>query len=281
MSNWLRALSVLVFVGIVAGGAHAADGPNSMDGATEALVKSALADPQRTPANAARDPHRHPLETLKFFGLKQDMTVLEVYPGGGWWTEFLAPVMAPKGRYLAAHFNPSAESEYAKRGLAAFKEKMAKDPARYGKVQLTALVTEPGKPDLVAPNSVDLVLTFRNLHSWMGQNEAKPMLEAMFRALKPGGYLGIKEHRGSTAAPQDPKAQSGYVREDYATQLVESAGFKLVAKSEVNANPKDTKDYPKGVWTLPPSFREGETDRAKYAAIGESDRFTLLFQKPR
>ena len=281
MANRMRALMALVYVALVAGGVHAADGPNSMDSATEARLKAALADPQRDQANAARDPHRHPLETLKFFGLRQDMTVLEVYPGGGWWTEFLAPVLAPKGRYLAAHFDPSAQSEYAQRGLAAFKDKLAKDPDRYGKVHLTALVTAPGAADLVPPNSVDLVLTFRNLHSWMGQNQAKPMLDAMFRALKPGGYLGIKEHRASTAMPQDPKALLGYVREDYATQLIESAGFKLVAKSEVNANPKDTKDYPKGVWTLPPSFREGDVDRAKYAAIGESDRFTLLFQKPK
>ena len=214
----------------------------TMDAATEAKLKTLLAGGQRSAANKARDPHRHPLETLKFFGLNQNMTVLEVAPGGGWWREFLQPLLEGGGKYVGANFNPT------------------------------------GQP--IEPGTADLVLTFRNMHNWMGGGEAKDMFGVMFKSLKPGGYLGIEEHRAAATAPQDPKAPMGYVREDYAIQLIESAGFKLVAKSEVNANPKDTKDYPKGVWTLPPTFQEGDKDRAKFAAIGESDRFTLLFQKP-
>ena len=213
-----------------------------MDSATEARLKTLLAGPQRTDANRARDVHRRPLQTLSFFGLKQDMAVLEVSPGGGWWREFLSPLLEGKGRYVGANFKAQSEP--------------------------------------VEPGSMDMVLTFRNIHNWMSGDTAKGMFDVMYRSLKPGGYLGVKEHRGPATIEQDPKARSGYVREDYAIKLIEAAGFKLVARSDVNANPKDTRDYPKGVWTLPPNFAEGENDRAKYAAIGESDRMTLLFQKP-
>ena len=213
-----------------------------MDAATESKLKTLLAGPQRAPANKARDAYRHPLETLKFVGLKQDMAVLEVVPGGGWWQEFLQPLLAEKGKYVGANLKPN---------------------------------TSP-----VPAGSMDLVLTFRNIHNWMSNDTAKAMFDVMYASLKPGGYLGIEEHRAPATKEQDPKAPMGYVREDYAIKLIESAGFKLVSRSEVNANPKDTKDYPKGVWTLPPNYAEGEKDKAKYTAIGESDRFTLLFQKP-
>ncbi|MBY0508984.1 MAG: methyltransferase domain-containing protein [Rhodospirillaceae bacterium] len=252
----------------------------SMDAATEAKLKTLLAGPQRSDANKARDVYRHPLETLKAFGLRQDMAVMEVWPGGGWWTEFLAPLLAEKGKYVAAHFDPSAPGDYYQKAIAGFKEKLSKDTASYGKVELTALSAATGKVEPVKPGSMDMVLTFRNLHNWMGNDSSKAMIDAMYKSLKPGGYLGVEEHRASTAAPQDPKAASGYVREDYAVKMFEDAGFKLVSKSEANANAKDTKDYPGGVWTLPPSLRLGEKDRAKYVAIGESDRMTLLFQKP-
>ena len=213
----------------------------AMDAATETKLKTLLAG-ERKPDNKARDAYRHPLDTLKFFGLTQNMAVLEVAPGGGWWTEFLAPLLADKGKYVGANFNP--------------------------------------KSTPVVPNSMDMVLTFRNMHNWMMGGNAKEMFGVMYASLKPGGYLGIEEHRAPTTKDQDPAAANGYVREDYAVKVIESAGFKLVARSEVNANPKDTKDYPMGVWTLPPTFQEGDKDRAKYAAIGESDRFTMLFQKP-
>lgn len=215
----------------------------SMDAATEAKLKQLLATGPRKDANKSRDPFRRPLETLKFFGLRQDMAVLEVAPGGGWWREFLEPLLAEKGKYYGANL-------------------------------------KPGAPPPVPAGSVDMVLTFRNMHNWMSGGTAKATFDIMYAALKPGGYLGVKEHRAPADKEQDPKAASGYVREDYAIKLIESAGFRFVAKSEINANPKDTKDYPKGVWTLPPNFAEGEKDRAKFAAIGESDRFTMLFQKP-
>jgi predicted methyltransferase len=256
-----------------------AAGP-AMDSATETKLKTLLAGPQRSDANKARDVYRHPLETLKFFGLKQDMAVMEIWPGGGWWTEILAPLVSEKGRYVAAHFDPDASQEYFKRAITGFKDKLGKDPANYSKVELAVLSPATGKTEPVAPGSMDLVLTFRNLHNWMGNGSDKVMIDAMYKSLKPGGYVGVKEHRASTAKEQDPKAASGYVREDFAIKMFENAGFKLVAKSEVNANAKDTKDYPAGVWTLPPSLREGEKDRTKFVAIGESDRMTLLFQKP-
>ena len=241
----MKMQSLLRFVGALALGATLTtpvDAARAMDPVTEASLKTLLAGPQRGAANKARDVYRHPFETLKFFGLTENMAVLEVAPGGGWWKEFLEPLLKAKGRYVGADFKANSQP--------------------------------------VAPGSMDMVLTFRNLHNWMGGGSAKGMFDVMYKSLKPGGYLGIKEHRGLTALEQDPKAASGYVREDYAITLIESAGFKLVARSDINANPKDTKDYPKGVWTLPPSYAEGETGRAKYTAIGESDRFTLLFQKP-
>lgn len=264
-----RAAAAAFTLVLVSGAAMAADGANSMDAATETKLKSALAGAQRADANKARDSFRHPLETLKFFGLKQEMTVMEIWPGGGWWSEFLAPTLAEKGRYIAAQPNEKA--------VAGLKEKAAKDAKSYGKMEVVTFSPEASVP----AGSVDMVLTFRNMHNWMGRGSEKQMIDAMYAALKPGGYLGIKEHRAPTTAPQDPKAASGYVREDFAIKTIEAAGFKLVSKSEINANAKDTKDYPKGVWTLPPNYAEGDKDKAKYTAIGESDRFTLLFQKPK
>ena len=278
MQSMKRLLGAVAVAAAISMPALAA-GP-AMDAATEAKLKTLLAGPQRSDANKARDAYRHPLETLKFFGLTQDMAVMEIWPGGGWWTEFLAPLVSDKGRYVAAHFDTAATQAYYQRAVTNFKAMLAKDAATYGKVELTALSPATGKTEPVKPGSMDMVMTFRNLHNWMGDGSTKTMIDTMYASLKPGGYLGVEEHRASNAAEQDPKASSGYVREDYAIKLFEASGFKLVAKSEANANAKDTKDYPKGVWTLPPSFREGDTDRAKYAAIGESDRMTLLFQKP-
>lgn len=238
-----------------------------------------IAGPQRTEANRLRDPYRHPAATLRFFGIEDTMTVVEVWPGGaGWWTEILAPYLAAQGRYYAALPNPAASGEAA-RGNAAFAKKLAASPALYGKVVVT---TMDGDHDAIAPpDSADLILTFRNLHDWMAQGTADAALAAIYRALKPGGIFGVTDHRGAPDKPQDPKAKSGYVREDYAIALIERAGFKFVAKSEINTNPKDTKDYPAGVWSLPPTLRLGAKDRAKYLAIGESDRFTLKFVKPK
>lgn len=249
----------------------------AMDAATETKLKVALAGVQRSDANKARDVYRHPLETLKFFGLNENMKVMEIWPSNGWYTEILAPVL--KQNYIAAHWDPE-RSEGMKKAVDSYKDFLTKNETLFGNPEVAVLMPQSGKMTPVPPGSVDMVLTFRNIHNWMGNDSAEAMFKVFYDSLKPGGYLGVVEHRAKTDQPQDPKAASGYVREDFAQTLAEKAGFKLVAKSEVNANPKDTKDYPKGVWTLPPNYREGDTDRDKYTAIGESDRFTHLYQKP-
>lgn len=246
----------------------------------EIMLDEALAGDHRAPANRERDAWRHPKETLLFFGLEPGMTVMEVWPGGGWYTEILAPVLREGGgRLLAATWDPASDSTYVKQALAGFHAKLQSRPELYERVEVTAL-QYPTAMEPVPPGSVDLVLTFRNLHNWMPRDAARPMLEAMFKALKPGGLLGVVEHRASTDRPQDLQAKSGYVREDYAVELIESVGFKLEAASEINANPADTRDHEGGVWTLPPTLSQGERDRERYLAIGESDRFTLRFRKP-
>ena len=251
------------------------------DSATLAAIDRTLVGDHRAAANRARDAWRHPKETLAFFGLRQDMTVMEVWPGGGgWYTEILAPVLRERGRYIAASWDPKSESKYVQDNMKAFAAKLAARPDLYDRVTITAL-QDPNELKPVPPGTVDMVLTFRNLHNWMSREAADRMLAAMFAALKPGGILGMVEHRGAPGQPQDPLAKSGYVRTDHATALARKAGFELVGESEVNANPKDTKDHPDGVWSLPPSLRGGDADRAKFAAIGESDRFTLRFRKPR
>jgi len=250
-----------------------------MDAGTEAKLKTALASPIRSDANKARDAARHPLETLKFFGVKDNMTVVEIWPSGGWYTEVLAPVLKDKGKYIAAHWDPEAKSEFIQKAIAGYKAMLAKHP-ELSKVEMGVVYPASDKMSPAPAGTVDMILTFRNIHNWMAQDVQDKMFKSFYDTLKPGGYLGVVEHRANTDKPQDPKAVSGYVREDAAIAMAEKAGFKMVSKSEVNANPKDTKDYPKGVWTLPPTYREGETEKARYTAIGESDRFTHLFQKP-
>jgi predicted methyltransferase len=249
------------------------------DAGTAAKLKAAAAAPLRSDANKARDAYRHPVETLTFFGLKDNMTVVEVWPSGGWWTEILAPVLKDKGKYVAANWDPNSKTAFFAKAAVGFKEMVAKQPA-FDKVEVGVLAPDTQSYTPVPKGTADMVLTFRNIHNWMASDSQDAMFKAFYDALKPGGYLGVEEHRAKTDTPQDPKAVSGYVREDYAIALAEKAGFKLVKKSEINANPKDTKDYPKGVWTLPPNYREKDVDRDKYTAIGESDRFTMLFQKP-
>jgi len=254
--------------------------------APEALAEPAgpsldaiLAGDQRSAANRARDAYRHPKETLEFFGLTPETVVVEIWPFDGWYTEIIAPYVNERGKYYAAGFDPDSPQEFIQQGIKRFREKLDARPDLYSGVEMTTL-SPPDKVEIAPPGSADMVLTFRNIHNWMGRGGAEVAFQAMYAALKPGGILGVVEHRGNPAVPQDPKAASGYVNEDYAIRLAEQAGFELVAKSEINANPADTKDYEKGVWTLPPTFREGDTDRDRYAAIGESDRFTLKFRKP-
>jgi predicted methyltransferase len=239
-----------------------------------------LAGDHRSQAHRARDVYRHPKETLLFFGIRPEHTVVEVWPGpDGFFTEVIAPLVSAEGKYYAAQFQPNPQSKYITDALQKFNDKLASRPALYNKVIVTAL--GPTAYDIAPPGSADLVVTFRNLHNWMARGNAPQVIAAMHRALKPGGVLGVVEHRGNPSVPQDPQAKNGYVNEDYAIRMIEEAGFKLVAKSEINANPRDTKDYEQGVWTLPPTYRLGDKDRARYDAIGESDRFTLKFEKPR
>jgi predicted methyltransferase len=219
-----------------------------------------------------------PRETLRFFGLRPDMTVVEAWPGGGEYTEILALLLREQGRLYVAHLDPGS-SEYARRTVDDFRAKLAANPGLYAKVVVTTLAAPPAANQIAPPGSADLVVTFCTLHNWMMFGWQREAFAAMHAALKPGGVLGVVEHRGDPRKQQDPKAASGYVQEQYAIELIESAGFKLVGRSEANANPKDTKDYEKGVWALPPTFAAGAADRARYAAIGASDRFTLKFVK--
>lgn len=279
MNTLMRRLIAVATVALLVACATGNEKDAVANDGTATAIDGALAGTHRSDANKARDVYRHPKETLLFFGLRPDMTVVELWPGGGgWYTEVLAPVLKDKGTLYAAHNEMKADG-MPPNALKAFKEKLAANPDLYGKV----IVTEHGPKggDAAPPGSADMVLTFRNIHNWMGNDWAPKSFETAFRALKPGGILGVVEHRGNPSVAQDPKAASGYVNEDYAIKMIEAAGFKLLGKSEVNANPKDTKDYEKGVWTLPPNYRLGEQDKAKYAAIGESDRFTLKFQKPK
>ena len=245
----------------------------------DAQLGQLIASPHRSAENAARDRYRHPAEVLAFLGIKPDARVVEITPGSaGYWTEILAPYLKERGRYVAAGPSPVAGKAGIQQEIEKFAAKMAADPARYSRVQVVEFAT--GKFDFVPPASADYVLTFRNLHNWMATGRAELALEAFYNVLKPGGILGIEEHRGRPDVEQDPKARTGYVRQDHAIALIEKAGFKLLGSSEANANPNDSKDHPAGVWTLPPTWRLGEQDRAKYAAIGESDRFMLKFVKP-
>ena len=254
--------------------------PPVTDAATLATLDKVLAGDHRSDANRARDKYRHPKETLQFFGFRQDMAVMEVSPGGGgWYTEVLAPALREHGSYFAAGWDPNATSEYAKTNSKKYADKLAARPDLYDRAKVTALQA-PNALKPVPDGTMDMVLTFRNIHGWMGNDSADAMFKAMYAALKPGGILGVVEHRAKTDKPQDPKAESGYVREDYAIALIEKAGFKLIGKSEINANPKDTTAHPHGVWSLPPTLEGGDTDRDKFLAIGESDRFTLRFRKP-
>jgi predicted methyltransferase len=251
---------------------------SSRQSTAEALT-AILAGEQRSAEERARDVYRHPKETLLFFGIRPEMSVLEVWPEPGWYTEVIAPLLRDKGKYYAAVIAADPTNKHITQRLNDYRAKLDSRPGLYDRVAVVSFPADGG--DVVPPGSLDMVLTFRNIHNWMARDDAAQAFAIMYRALKPGGVLGVVEHRGSPAVPQDPKAKSGYVNEDYAIRLIEAQGFRLVAKSEVNANPKDTRDYEQGVWTLPPTYRLGEKDHDKYAAIGESDRFTLRFVKPR
>jgi predicted methyltransferase len=240
-------------------------------------IQEAVAATTRAPANVARDKYRHPVETLSFFGVKPGNTVVEIWPGGGWYTEILGPLTAGKGTLYAAAPLPG--------GVKAVQALQAKDAAAYGHVKLAAFPWAAGQPK-VPDGTADVVLTFRNVHNWRmgyqrnGQDYSAEAFAQMFAMLKPGGVLGIEDHRLPESASAEREKSSGYIKVSTVRRLAEQAGFKFVGASEVNANAKDSADWPQGVWTLPPSYTLKEVDRAKYEAIGESDRMTLKFRKP-
>lgn len=240
-------------------------------------LEQAIAGEHRSEKNKSRDEFRHPQQTLEFFNFKPSMTVVEIAPGGGWYTEILAPAVKGQGLLYGAHYPDTGKDDYYSKSRRRLVSKLASNDV-YSEVKLTNFV--PKKVSELAPeNTADLVLTFRNLHNW-GEEGVKQVFADAYRALKPGGVLGVVEHRMPTTQIFAENSRTGYFPEQLTIELAEFAGFKLEAKSEINANPKDTADHPKGVWTLPPVLRMGNKDKAKYLAIGESDRMTLKFVKP-
>jgi predicted methyltransferase len=263
---------------LVAAGCYLAATPAHAD---EGL-KAAIAGAHRPAANVARDAFRNPYPTLTFFGIKPNMTVVELAPGGGWYTEILAPYLRDKGQLILAADDPNSANEYRQRSGKRMRAKLDASPALYDKVSMQVFEV-PTKLAYAKPGSADMVLTFRSVHNWVGAG-GEPAVQAVFKsafdALKKGGVLGVVEHRLPANREQDPKARSGYVHEAYVIKAAESVGFKLDAKSEINANPKDTADHENGVWALPPTLANKDKDRERYTAIGESDRMTLRFVKP-
>lgn len=250
--------------------------------ANDHALESAIKGDHRSDKEKARDQYRHPKETLEFFGFRPDMTVVEISPGGGWYTKILAPALKDKGTYIAAHFDPESDVNYYKRSLAAFSENFVEKKETYGNFKMTVF-NPPKKVAVAEPGTADMVLTFRNVHNWYmggGEEGLNAAFKGFYDALKPGGVLGVVEHRLPKNRDQEENKQSGYMRQDLVVSYAEKAGFKLVGESDVNANPNDTADHPYGVWTLPPSLRLKEKDQEKYLKIGESDRMTLKFVKP-
>ena len=248
--------------------------PTSASDFTAAQLDSVLAGSWRPAADRARDRYRHPKETLQFFGIRPDQTVVEITPGAGWYSQILAPLLRDNGQYVAAVPAPPP----GKTPGDALPRMFAADAATYGKARIVSF--DPAKPVFGAPGSADAVLTFRNVHNWVEAGSAPAMFKGFFAVLRPGGVLGVVDHRAPDGVELAAVKDSGYLPVATVVKLATDAGFRLEASSEINANPADTKDYPKGVWTLPPTLTLGDTDRAKYEAIGESDRMTLRFVKP-
>ena len=251
----------------------------SSAGAVDAGLQNWIDGPQRSEKNRVRDSARKPAETLAFFDLQPEQTVVEIWPSvGAWWFEILAPYLRDRGHYIGALHAGTHNPQAAMAEQEVIAGRIAREPALYGKAETAH---SPGLAESVKPGSVDLVLTFLNLHNWITDGNAEEMIREFHAVLKPGGVLGIVDHRARTDRPSAEQLKDGYLREDEVVALVEKAGFRLVARSEIAANPRDTKDYPQGVWTLPPSLRMKDVDRDRYLAIGESDKFTLKFVKPR
>ena len=247
-------------------------------------MDAVLAGDWRDADNAARDAWRHPRETLAFFGVGPSQTIVEISPGGGWYTEILAALPGEKGGYIGVINDPAKSGNeraqnYYTEANTKLRDKLAARPDVYGEATLVEI--DPKAPVIGEPGSADVVLTFRNVHNWVMAGNEAAMFQSFYDVLAPGGVLGVVEHRAAAGKTLAEVKTSGYLPEDYVIGLAEAAGFVLEEKSEINANPADTKDHPNGVWTLPPGNNHEEADAAKYAAIGESDRMTLRFVKPR
>ncbi|WP_296178803.1 class I SAM-dependent methyltransferase [Pseudomonas sp. UBA1879] len=278
MNTTLLTLSLAALFGSsLATAATAASTDASTSNISQEQFAAVLNGNWRVPKNAARDQYRHPQQTLTFFGVRTDQTVIEITPGNGWYSELLAPLLKDNGHYVAAIVDPSENGE-AKKSAETLRQKYAADPAHYGKVDVVAYT--PQAPVFGKPGSADTVLTFRNVHNWVDAGNEAATFKAFYDVLKPGGTLGVVDHRAKPGTTAKDNENNGYLPTDYVVKLAETAGFKLTGQSEVNANPKDTKDYPDGVWTLPPALVKGDQDKDKYLAIGESDRMTLRFVKP-
>ena len=244
----------------------------------ELTLEEIITGNHRSPENIARNNSRNPIETLEFFGLRPDMTLIEIGPSGAWYTEILAPYMRDHGRYYGAHFSPNSTNTFQRRNLENFEAKLSANPELYGRAIIRHL--HPPHETVIGPEEgADVALTFRNVHNWMARGLEQEFFDAFYNNLKPGGILGVIEHRANDEASKQDMIDSGYVSEGYVKQLAETAGFEFIESSEINANEKDTKDHPEGVWTLPPNYRMGDIRKNTYAAIGESDRMTLKFRK--
>lgn len=246
---------------------------------TAVVIDQALAGAHREQNNRARDMHRHPKQTLMFFGIRPDMTVIEILPGRGWYTEVLAALLRDRGKLVVASFGENHPNDYLRGVHNGFMRKLDADEGIYGKVERRVMRIDE-VIDLGPSESADMVVTFRNTHNWIRFGGIRKVYLAIYDVLKPGGILGVVQHRGFEHWDAAESAELGYVPQPYLIEFLEELGFTFVASSEINANPKDTKDHPEGVWTLPPTYRLGDTDREKYTAIGESDRMTLRFVKP-
>lgn len=248
-------------------------------GATAKTLTQWAEGEHRSDTNRARNEFRNPVQALEFFGLTADMTVIEILPSTGWWAEIMAPYLRDHGKYYAAHFSPNASASYMPSILRGFEEKITRDPDLYGKITVRHL-NPPHEVAIAPAESADMALTFRNVHNWIMAGQEHEFFETFYKALKPGGVLGVVEHRAKPDAGMDVMRTSGYVTEAYVKEVAAAAGFEFVASSELNANPKDPTVHPEGVWTLAPNYRMGDVDRDKYSEIGESDRMTLKFVKP-